>query len=117
MYYVSKRLEISFAHKLSLSYPSKCQQLHGHNAVVTIYCKSEHLDSNGMVTDFTLIKRLISEKLDHAFVNDLFDFNPTAENLAHWICGQVPNCYKVSFQESEGNVAVYVKDDTQDNEL
>ena len=41
---------------------------------------------------------------------DIVDFNPTAENLARWICDRVPGCYKVMFQESEGNVAVYVKD-------
>ena len=40
----------------------------------------------------------------------MVDFNPTAENLARWICEQIPNCYKVKFQESEGNVAVYVKE-------
>ncbi|MEG1905474.1 MAG: 6-carboxytetrahydropterin synthase, partial [Bacteroidales bacterium] len=31
MYTVIKRMEISAAHRLSLSYPSKCEQLHGHN--------------------------------------------------------------------------------------
>lgn len=110
MYYVSKRLEIAFAHSLSLDYESKCTRLHGHNAIVTVFCCSGQLDRNGMVTDFTSIKDLISSTLDHAYVNDAVDFNPTAENLARWICDRVPNCYKVMFQESEGNVAVYVKD-------
>lgn len=108
MYYVSKQLEIAFAHQLHLNYESKCQRLHGHNAVVTIYCMAEELDENGMVADFTHIKQLVTEQLDHRCANELFDFNPTAENMARWICGQIPNCYKVSFQESEGNVAVYV---------
>ena len=62
-----------------------------------------------MVTDFTHVKTLIQNKLDHQYVNDILDFNPTAENMAHWICEQVPNCYKVTFQESEGNIACYVK--------
>ena len=30
MYTVIKRMEISAAHSLSLSYPSKCEYLHGH---------------------------------------------------------------------------------------
>lgn len=110
MYYVSKRIEIAFAHRLRLSYESKCQRLHGHNAIVTIFCRAKELDENGMVVDFTHIKQLIADKLDHTCLNDFLDFNPTAENLARWICEQIPHCYKVSFQESEGNIAVYIKD-------
>jgi 6-pyruvoyltetrahydropterin/6-carboxytetrahydropterin synthase len=110
MYYVSKRLEIAFAHQLTLNYESKCQRLHGHNAIITVCCCAEELDENGMVVDFTHIKHLIADRFDHACLNELFDFNPTAENLARWICEQVPHCYQVSFQESEGNVAVYVKE-------
>lgn len=109
MYYVSKRLEVAFAHKLTLNYESKCQRLHGHNGIVTIFCCSEKLDENGMVVDFTHIKQTITEKLDHQYLNELLDFNPTAENLAHWIAQQIPHCYKVIFQESEGNMACYVK--------
>jgi len=111
MYYVSKRLEIAFAHSLSLDYESKCSRLHGHNAIVTVYCKARELDRNGMVTDFTHIKQAVQERLDHRCANELFGFNPTAENLARWICEQVPNCYKVEFQESEGNTATYERDE------
>ena len=109
MYYISKRIEIAFAHQLKLNYESKCQRLHGHNGIVTLYCCAEELDENGMVVDFSHVKRQISEQLDHQFLNDIVDFNPTAENLAHWIAEQVPHCYKVTFQESEGNTACYVK--------
>ncbi|MBO4551501.1 MAG: 6-carboxytetrahydropterin synthase, partial [Bacteroidaceae bacterium] len=35
MYYISKRLVISASHRLELSYPSKCSQLHGHNWTIT----------------------------------------------------------------------------------
>lgn len=109
MYYISKRIEIAFAHQLRLNYESKCQRLHGHNGIATIYCCSEELNENGMVVDFTHVKRCISDRLDHRCLNELFDFNPTAENIARWIADEVPNCYKVTFQESEGNVACYVK--------
>ncbi|HIU88967.1 MAG TPA: 6-carboxytetrahydropterin synthase [Candidatus Caccomonas pullistercoris] len=110
MYYVSKRMEIAMAHQLTTSYDKRCRNLHGHNAIVTVYCCSEQLNTDGMVVDFKKIKDAVTGRLDHAYVNDVVDFNPTAENLARWICEQIPNCYKVKFQESEGNVAVYVKE-------
>ena len=111
MYYVSKRMEIAGAHKLSLNYESKCQNLHGHNWIVIVHCKSMTLDENGMVYDFTHIKKKIMDKLDHQYLNDILDFNPTAENMARWIAEQIGSkCYKVKIQESEGNVAVYERD-------
>ncbi len=60
-----------------------------------------------MVVDFKSIKESISNQIDHKFINDVVDFNPTAENIAKWICDQVPCCYKVVVQESEGNTAEY----------
>ena len=117
MYYGSKRMEIALAHKLSLDYESRCTRLHGHNATVTVFCCSRQLDSNGMVVDFKHIKEAVASRLDHGYANDVFSFNPTAENLAKWICDQIPECYKVMFQESEGNTAVYVKDGFEDAAL
>lgn len=111
MYYVSKRMEIAGSHFLALDYVSKCQNLHGHNWIVTVYCKTKELNHNGMVVDFTHIKKEIHDKLDHKCLNEILPFNPTAENIAKWICEQIPTCYKVEVQESEGNIATYVEDD------
>lgn len=108
MYYVSKRIEVAFAHRLTLNYESKCQHLHGHNGIITVYCCAEELNENGMVIDFSHIKTLIKEKFDHRYLNESFPFNPTAENIARWVQENVPHCYKASVQESEGNTAVYV---------
>lgn len=107
MYYVTKRIEISASHSLKLDYESKCTNLHGHNWIITVHCRARELDRNGMVTDFTDIKNTVMGKLDHAYLNDVVPFNPTAENLARWICENVANCYRVDIQESEGNVASY----------
>ena len=82
MYYIEKTLEISACHRLKLSYESKCQNLHGHNWIITVYCKSRELNSDGMVVDFTHIKQLVQERLDHANLNEVLPFNPTAENIA-----------------------------------
>lgn len=113
MYFISKRMEISAAHQLHLSYKSKCENLHGHNWIITVYCYAEELNQDGMVIDFTHIKKAVHEVLDHHFINDIEPFsngvNPTAENMAKWVCDQMDCCYKVSVQETEGNVATYVQ--------
>ena len=110
MYTVRKRLEISASHRLNLSYKSKCENLHGHNWIVIVWCRSKQLNPDGMVVDFAHIKQMIQEKLDHKNLNEVLSFNPTAENIAKWICNQIPQCFKVMVQESENNIAWYEKD-------
>lgn len=111
MYRVKKRLEIAGAHRLSLDYESKCSNIHGHNWIIEIYMQSRELNHNGMVMDFTHIKREVHDMLDHQYINDVVKINPTAENIAKWICDRLGSkCYKVTVQESEGNVAEYERD-------
>ena len=110
MYTVIKTIEVSGAHRLNLSYRSKCENLHGHNWKITVYCRSKELNRDGMVVDFSHLKDIIKERLDHRYINDIVDFNPTAENIARWIADQIPTCFKVDVQESENNTAVYEKD-------
>ena len=93
MYIVKKTLEISASHHLNLSYESKCSSLHGHNWIISIFCRAETLN-----------------QLDHKNLNEILPFNPTAENIARWVCDQTPFCFRVEVQESEGNIAIYEKD-------
>ncbi len=101
--------DISFS-QAGTPYRSKCASLHGHNWIITVYCRSSRLNSEGMVVDFTRIKEVVTEKLDHQNLNEVLPFNPTAENIARWVCKQIPQCYKVEVQESEGNIVIYEKD-------
>lgn len=108
MYYIKKKLEVSAAHNLKLDYESKCENLHGHNWNIVIYLKSEELDSNGMVMDFIIIKKKIMDRIDHKYLNEVFDFNPTAENIARWVQEELGDkCYRVEVEESENNLAIY----------
>jgi len=110
MYYIKKTFTVSSSHKLSLDYESQCSNLHGHNWKITVFCKSKTLNNNGMVVDFTYVKKLVHGKFDHKYINDVFPGNPTAENLAKFICDEVPLCYKVIVEETDGNEAIYERD-------
>lgn len=109
MFTVTKRIEISGAHFLHLDYESKCSSLHGHNWIITVTVQNDRLDENGMVVDFSRIKDIVNS-FDHRCANDIMgDVNPTAENMAKWLCDRIPYCIRVSVQETEGNVATYEK--------
>lgn len=110
MYYIKKKFEVSAAHRLDLSYESKCTKLHGHNWVITVECRARELNENGMVTDFSHVKETVMARLDHQIINDVIPGNPTAENIARWIVDNVDNCFRAEVQESEGNIAIYEKD-------
>lgn len=131
MFEVKKTLEIAVSHKLTLPYDSPCERDHGHNLIITVYCRSGHLNDSGMVVDFAVIKKAVHGQLDHQCLNDIEGIgfvldrefiatvdempkkillNPTAERLAEWICMLIPTCYRVDVQESTGNVATYIDD-------
>lgn len=107
MYYAIKDLEISAAHRLRLSYDSPCKNLHGHNWHIRVCCRAQQLNADGMVMDFTHIKKAIHGKLDHKNLNEVLPFNPTAENIAKWIVDSIPECYRAEVRESDGNLAIY----------
>ncbi|MDE5837658.1 MAG: 6-carboxytetrahydropterin synthase [Paramuribaculum sp.] len=111
MYIVKKQMEIAGCHRLYLPYESACTRLHGHNWIVTVHCKAKELNSEGMVIDFKHIKDTIHDYLDHGNFNELLPFNPTAENIAKWICDQIPCCFQVDVEESTSNIATYIKDE------
>jgi 6-pyruvoyltetrahydropterin/6-carboxytetrahydropterin synthase len=82
------------AHALR-NYRGKCENVHGHNYRVQVGIEGEALDANGLLYDFTDLKkslRATSEYLDHQYLNELKPFdeiNPSAENIAKFICDEL----------------------------
>jgi len=122
---ISVRREFYFeaAHNLKLSYESKCENLHGHSykCAVTITSTTGKLNQDNMILDFTHLKPIIEEKienkLDHKYLNDIFNVNSTAEYMSMWICQQLneglkernidAKCTKVELNETAKNMAIY----------
>jgi len=109
MYFLKKKIQIAAAHKLP-NYEGKCRNLHGHNWYITVHCscRDDALDDHDMVIDFTEIKKIVNQ-LDHVFLNDFIE-NPTAENIAKWLCEKIPTCFMVEVEEAENSQAFYVSD-------
>lgn len=105
MYTVIKNLEISAAHQLSLF--GECENLHGHNWIIKVYLRSEVLNEDGVVYDFTKIKDIVKKELDHKNLNQIIN-RPTAENIAKYICDLLgEKCFKVKVKETATNEAIY----------
>ena len=84
MYTLTLKHHFSSAHQLTNAYTKACNDyMHGHNWEVQVTIKTPKL-INGMVIDFTKIKETIN-KLDHKTLNEILDFEPTAENIAKYL--------------------------------
>lgn len=86
MYIIRKEFAFSASHQLNcLPEDHPCTRLHGHNYVVTVELRSEELNEAGFVLDYRAlddVKKFIDNTLDHRHLNDVFDFQPSAENMA-----------------------------------
>lgn len=97
MYEISKEFEFEASHVLTkVPAGHKCGRLpsHGHSYKVMVFIRSYFLDEMGFVMDFgelDFLKKYIDENLDHRFLNDVFDFETTAENIAKHIFTMVEN--------------------------
>ena len=86
MYRIAKRFRFCASHILhGLGDAHPCSRLHGHNYEVQLLLAAEALDASGFVVDYNALQRfrdLLSERYDHRHLNDVVDFQPSAELLA-----------------------------------
>jgi 6-pyruvoyltetrahydropterin/6-carboxytetrahydropterin synthase len=92
-------------------YKGKCEKIHGHSFQVEVEVEAATLDKTGISIDFTKIKEKLSEILpDHTLLNEVYDFNPSAENLARHFFTELKKHFPVkgvTVWESEDASATY----------
>lgn len=119
MFRVTKELAFCFGHRL-MHYNGKCRQLHGHNAKAVVTVQGEALDDQGMVSDFSALRRHVGDWVDRTLDHKMLlhkddplvpllrqagdpvvamDDHPTTENIAKFI---------FDFVEREGYAVVEV---------
>jgi 6-pyruvoyltetrahydropterin/6-carboxytetrahydropterin synthase len=95
-------------------YKGKCEKVHGHTFQVEVEIEAAELDRTGIGIDFTDIKKRLAEALpDHTFLNDVYPFNPSAENLSRHFYQELKKLYPVkavTVWESEDASATYSED-------
>jgi len=121
MYEITVKKTFSAAHTLDIG--GKREELHGHNFNVEVTISAEELNEDGLVLDFRVLKKWVSEileELDHTFLNNLPAFknmSPTSENIARFIYNRLEGntsimglkVSRVAVWESENSKAVYAK--------
>jgi len=93
MYILQVKQHFDAAHYLN-GYEGDCAKLHGHRWEVEIHLAYDKLDNLGMAVDFKSVKATLKELLpDHKCLNDIYTFNPTAENLAKYLYEEIKVIY------------------------
>jgi len=115
MYKISKEFHFSASHILTgLPEGHPCGRLHGHNYIFIMELESNRLNDYGFVKDYRdldNVKNWIDTVLDHRHLNDIFDFQPSAENIARYIFDlfivDIPELKRVYVKETEKTIASY----------
>jgi 6-pyruvoyltetrahydropterin/6-carboxytetrahydropterin synthase len=112
---IYKEFTFEAAHHLPKMPPDhKCRRLHGHSYRLRIYVKGD-VGPSGVVVDFDVIKQAMAPllyRLDHRLLNDVIP-NPTSENLARWIWGEIelPMLSRVQVSETCTSSCMYSGED------
>ena len=106
-------------------YHGKCAGVHGHSWKVEATVSGERLNGQGLLIDFNDLKKIVQKAIgifDHKLINDLEPFdkiNPTSENLARYLFGEIKDnlalyreikLARVLVSESRDTSAVYYEE-------
>lgn len=107
------RQKFSAAHFLE-HYQGKCEKMHGHTFEMEVHFRTRELDRSGISVDFGEIKEYLRGLVpDHKVLNEVYDFSPSAENLARYFFEQIKLNYpviRVMIWESDDAGASYGED-------
>ncbi len=117
MFEITTETSFSAAHRLK-NYQGPCENLHGHNWLVKATVRCAELDVAGIGIDFKVLKhhlKTIVNQFDHKDLNEVLEVNPSSENIARFIFGQLKAVLanskamvvRIEVQETPGNAAVY----------
>ena len=96
MWRVRVQRTFSAAHRIQGS-AGRCEEFHGHNYRVEVELSAPALSGPGMVADFVEVGAVLESILpDHKMLNEVYDFNPTAENLARRFHDEMSKRFRVS---------------------
>ncbi len=85
MYTLIVRCTFDAAHRLP-GYAGKCARVHGHTYRVEAEFTAEQVNRDGIVLDFLELRRVLERIVpDHAYLNEVLEETPTAENIAAWL--------------------------------
>jgi len=91
LFTISKDFDFAAGHQLGdLPEGHQCARPHGHNYIVRVVLQSSGLRPPGFVMDYgdlSSLKAYLDETFDHRWLNDVVEFEPTAENLAAHLLG------------------------------
>ena len=97
MFTLTKEFKFEAAHKLP-HHDGLCARLHGHSFRARVICQRSDLiaegPKQGMVIDFKAVSKavdpLVTAFLDHHYLNETLPLeNPTSENIAKWLYGEL----------------------------
>lgn len=115
MFTITKKFSFSASHRLTgLPNEHKCARLHGHNYSVEVVLRSPKLNNVGFVRDYGDlggVQAYLDKFIEHRHLNEVFIFNPTAENLARMFYeifwAFLPELIAVTVKETDKTSATY----------
>lgn len=124
-YELNKDFHFAAAHYIPSDKAGQCQRVHGHTYFANVTVAGDELDDTGFLVNFSIIKKLIHDRLDHSLLNEhteLFSNShsqlfPTTEVVARTIYELVteylqttankPHCVQVFLRETPTSYCIY----------